>query len=125
VSSAYTKRLYAALRRDAQRVATKGLKLMNVETRQVVDWQDADYKLPWADWHVLDGHLQDHSLIGMITIVGPQDKLHAVCQSLQSVPQVTAVPGPGKLQLWVTEATAAAQSRAWKIAAKAVLHGCA
>jgi hypothetical protein len=124
VSPGYTKRLYAALVRDMHQVRGNGLHVLNVETREGVCWRDPDYTLPWADWHVLDGHLQTHSQVGMITLSGPAAKLSAVRRALRAEPRAFVEQWSGKLRLWVMEDTAEDRARVWSNLAKAVLHGC-
>jgi hypothetical protein len=120
VSADYTKKLYVELLRDAKRVNNKGLPLVNVETNQVVCWQDPNYTLPWLGWQVLNQHLQDNSLVGLITLAGRHDLLKDVEQALHTVPEVIPEWVGPRLQLWVAEDNHLDQAKAWLRAAKAV-----
>lgn len=66
VSQAYSKRLYAQLKEDADVIPTKGLIFENVEDRQQLIYKDKNYELPWTHWIDLHAHLELYERMGVI-----------------------------------------------------------
>lgn len=120
VEAPYTQQLYRALKLDEALVRDRGLTLRNVESGDRVLWARPSYRLPWADWNMLHGHLEMHALVGLLPITGPDGVLRRLAANVSRVPGIELELMPGWLRLWVCRDSLSAQQATWRRVAEVV-----